>query len=823
MTEEEVRKLFEKLYQAKDEEEVNKVAADYSEIFESSENWRPLGQNDSNYSIVKNQQSNPVAALIEKITNSIDAILTKRCEEDGIDPKSSDAPQTMDKAVQTFFPSSDNWDIAKNRRKQAEDIQIIADGKGPRKKGTNYDTSVIIYDNGEGQKPENFETTFLSLMQKNKNDVPFVQGKYNMGGAGALVFCGRKRYQLIASKRYSGGKLGFTLVREHEIQENEYVKETWFEYLLIDGKIPSFEIDELDVGLQNRFFKSGSIIKLYSYELPSGVSGFAQELNQSINEYLFSPALPMLTKDTPRRYPNNKVLVNDLFGLKRRLKQEETDYLEDNFSDEFEDEWFGKIQVSCFVFKNKIKDYDLKKTKEVIRDRYFKNGMSVIFSLNGQVHGHYTTEFITKSLKMNLLKNHLLIHVDCTKMNGKFLRELFMASRDRLKGGQETQYLRQFLAKNLGHSKGRLAEIEKRRKNAADVDTSTNTKDLLKDLTKNMPLDSEMMKLLHQTFNLDQKQEKKKEKKPPKREQEKKTEKPFNPQRFPSYFQVHQNGKNDKPVAKIPEGSQKYIKFDTDVENDYFSRLEEPGELELAVLNINSNNTQGGTAPGEPEEPNQYFNVHKQSPKDGEIKVGLQPKEDLAMDDEVEIEATLTAPGENFNERFWVKISEPEQPKEEKQEKEEAPDIGLPDLVWAKQERDESNNVVSWEEVQNATGEDMDYETVMAPQVEGDKLEKVFVNMESRVLMNHKSKNKHPNEQQIEVANRKYYTSVYFHTLFLYTITKNRRYKIYQEDGSHNEPQPVDLGSYLKDLFDHYYSDFLLNFQMEQLMEGLED
>jgi hypothetical protein len=35
----------------------------------------------------------------------------------------------------------------------------------------------------------------------NKNEIHFVQGKYNMGGRGAIVFCGKKGYQLIGWKK----------------------------------------------------------------------------------------------------------------------------------------------------------------------------------------------------------------------------------------------------------------------------------------------------------------------------------------------------------------------------------------------------------------------------------------------------------------------------------------------------------------------------------------------------------------------------------------------------------------------------------------------
>ena len=54
--------------------------------------------------------------------------------------------------------------------------------------------------------------------------------------------------------------------------------------------------------------------------------------------------------------------------------------------------------------------------------------------------------------------------------------------------------------------------------------------------------------------------------------------------------------------------------------------------------------------------------------------------------------------------------------------------------------------------------------------------------MDSTVLHNFKSKYRRASQEQLEIADRKYITSVYFHTLFLYTITKNRKYEVYQRD-----------------------------------------
>lgn len=812
----ELNALFFELYRAQREEDVEAIIKRYSKLFGDAQ-WKPLGNNPSNFSVVKNQQSNPIAAIIEKVTNSIDALLTKRAYESGIDPRSPEAPQSMDEAVKRFFPDHGNWDLQQHRRQQAEEIQIIADGKGKPSGG--HTTCVIIYDNGEGQHPRDFEDTFLSLLRGNKNNVQFVQGKYNMGGSGALVFAGKRRYQLIGSKRFDGsGDFGFTLVREHLKKDDDMAKETWFEYWLPGGSIPSFPITSLELGLENRQFKTGTIIKLYNYQFPSGYSAFAQDLNQSITEYLFEPALPILTKDTAVRYPLNKVLVTDLYGLKRRLEKEKDDYLEERFSEEFNEAPIGPMKVSCFIFKTKVKDSDAKETKDTIRKRYFKNDMSVMFSVNGQVHGHFTSEFITRSLKMNMLKQHLLIHVDCTHMTYEFRKELFMASRDRMKDGDETQALRRFLAERLSKKGGRLWEIQERRKAAVDIDTSASTQDLLRSFAKSMPLDPELKKMLQQALKVDLKADRPGPEKKKATPKQPKPEEPFKPERFPAFLNLDRKKGGSTEVVMVPLGGEKTIKLKTNVENDYFDRVEEPGELKVSLLNVASNESTGGSAAGAPKGITDLFNVAKSSPKEGTIKIALSPKKsELKVGDQVQVKVSLTAPGGDLEELFWVKIAEPEQPKEPKQ-KEEAPDdnLGLPELVQVYKEKGERENVADWDAVLEATNESMDYDTVMVPEAEGDDLKKIFVNMDSRVLIEYKNRIRNPNLEQLVVAERKYYSYVYFHSLFLYMITKNRGYSIRMSKEGGEEV--VDIGTYIKDLFDTYYSSFILSFGSSEIL-----
>lgn len=791
--------LFKALYFSPTEEKVEEIIRKYPDIFKA-ENWYPIGQNESNFSIIENQQSNPIAALVEKVTNSIDAILMKKCLEKGISPKSPEAPQSMEEAIEQFFPDYKNWDLPTFRRNQAEDIQILADG--PTKQ-----SAVIIYDNGEGQHPEEFENTFLSLMKGNKNEIHFVQGKYNMGGSGSIVFCGTKGYQLIASKRYDDtGLFGFTLLREHPLSQEELAtkKNTWYEYLKIDGKIPAFAITELDLKLLNRAFKTGTIIKMYSYQM-RGISGFAQDLNQSLNEFLFKPVLPLFTIDTKERYPNNAVLNTIVFGLQRRL-EEEKDYVESWFSEEYVDKLFGRMKVTCYIFKAKQEGKTAKETKNNIQRRYFKNNMSVLFSMNGQVHGHYTYEFITRGLKFNVLKDYLLINVDCTYMKYEFRKDLFMASRDRLKNGSKAEDLRDYLKKKLMKSK--LSEIDKLRRSSIGLE-SEDTAELIKNFAKNLSKDSDLFKLLQNTLKLEEKRKDNPQKGNAKPKSAKE-EKPFIPKRFPSFFKLkHQS---DSPIP-VPIGGEKTLKFETDVENHYFDRTDEPGDLQVSILRVKRSEHNGGNQPGTDKEPGELLNIIKSSPDKGTIKITFNPDAELRQGDEIEINATLTGAGEeSFTEIVFLKIVAPEQPKETVPKAEEDySQIGLPELVKVTQEH--------WNELESQ-GISMNYNTVMTPVASGDILEKIYVNLDSQVYLNYRSKLK--TEDQILLAQKRYIASIYFHSLFLYVITKKKNYKLSYTNEANTEEE-ITIDEYIRDIFDGYYSDFLLNFGMEQLMGALED
>ena len=81
MNYQESTEIFQSLYSASTESDVDKILDRFQSVLCNSKNWYPLDNNESNFGIIENQQSSPIAALIEKITNSIDAILMRRCYE----------------------------------------------------------------------------------------------------------------------------------------------------------------------------------------------------------------------------------------------------------------------------------------------------------------------------------------------------------------------------------------------------------------------------------------------------------------------------------------------------------------------------------------------------------------------------------------------------------------------------------------------------------------------------------------------------------------------------------------------------------------------
>ncbi|MCK7513711.1 MAG: hypothetical protein MZV70_63340 [Desulfobacterales bacterium] len=158
--------------------------------------WHPLGDNPGNYNLIGACADDATPALIEKIVNSIDAVLLGECHAAGIVPDSDLALSTMQKAVEQFFAIKDGRiGVLDNSevRELANRIHMVATG-------SKMSPCYLVIDNGEGQTPNRFKETFLSTTrQSTKIRIRSVRGQYNAGGTATLPFCGKHNMQLIIS------------------------------------------------------------------------------------------------------------------------------------------------------------------------------------------------------------------------------------------------------------------------------------------------------------------------------------------------------------------------------------------------------------------------------------------------------------------------------------------------------------------------------------------------------------------------------------------------------------------------------------------------
>lgn len=780
------------LFRAKNAEEIHKVVMN-NPLLSDPKNWKPYGGNDNNYATFENQQSDAVAALVEKITNSIDAILTRKCKEKGIHPEDPvRAPKTMDKAVEEFLGiGGGNWAEldAKARREFAENIQILSTGD-------KQTPNIMIYDAGEGQHPRDFEDTFLSVQKGNKLKIPFVQGKYNMGSTGAVTFCGGNRYQLIVSKKANNlyeandeNPFGFTLVRRHVLtkDEEEQFRGTWYEYFTIDGEVPSFYEDEIDLGLNKRMFQDGTVVKLFSYELPIGSrSNIVFDLWRDLNQLLYKPAMPLLLVEQRPSYKGHS-LEKVMLGNKTRIMADEHDKVEKTFSIKLKRD-FGELLIETHVFKQEFEGKDGTDNTSKIK-REFTKEKAVVFSVNGQVQGTLPRQFISQKLGLDMLRDFMLIHVDCSHLKNSFRQDLFMASRDRLKNDKNLEITIKAIVESLKGNEN-LLEMNEERKNKFLRNTEKD-EELLEEVISSIPIEEEVLQLFLNHSDLSFLKGKGGKKKPShngddKEEKEEKKRK-FLERYYPEIFETN------RKRLEIPLKKKAAITFHTDAPDDYFARTKDPGKIEVGFL--------AGAR-----DISDYFNVTVEGPVLGKVKMTFEAKESAKAGEDYFVEFSLTSKPKNIGKLIQLSIVEEEKPSKKtppkkQKEKNEAPPLPRPVKLF----KDEWGN--EW------GGEDI-VKLILKTESEKARIEAIIINMDSDVLHDFLKRNKARNEKQIKMINDKYFLNIYLHTMFLYSTLDNNLNK---------EESTVAIDELLPEMLKSY-SMFLLSLNTDKaVLHHLKD
>lgn len=593
MNADKARELCLKLMQIDSEEEVVD-ALRAQDLWDNPRLWRFYGDVESNYSNVGNQQSRPDAALVEKVVNSIDARLMNECLEQGLDPEGSEAegtPQSIREAVGRFFGGGGdpmitgnlrNWNPTK-RTEVARGITIAA--TGPKAQAADY-PCFSIADKGEGQHPDDFPRTFLSLptTRSNKARIPFVQGRFNMGGSGVLQFCGNQNLQLIVSRRNPAipgrredNPWGFTIVRR-EVPEGpsknsvySYLAPLGSETVARGGSVLRFSGEPLNIFPEGTDPYSspsewGTLIKLYNYKARGFQSNMIlpDGLLQRLDLLLPDAALPVRLHEC-RDYKGKKgSFETTMSGLSVRLDEDKAGNLEEGINP-------STAPFRALGEKMTTRIYAFAKGK----GKTYRGREGIVFTINGQTHGYLDAQFFTrKRVGLSYLRDDLLVMVDCSNMGTRQREDLFMASRDRLRDDTDLRSEIETSLEDLLGNHPALRELKNKRRRERTEEKLADAKplaEMLEDIMRNSPT-------LAQLFLPG-----KRIKNPFKTKKAKQQEEEFNGKTYPTYFKF-KNLEYGKIMGRACNINRRpRVDFETDVKSDYFDRPTDPGESLLVV------------------------------------------------------------------------------------------------------------------------------------------------------------------------------------------------------------------------------------------------
>lgn len=565
--------------------------------------WRYYGDNELNWSQAGGQQARADFAFNEKVVNSIDSVLTRMAIQRGISPSGPEAPATIREAVARFVEKSggdtlrttagrvEEWP-REFRREVARNISVYA--TEPKNWTPQKRPTISIADAGEGHSAAAFPTTFVSLGRRNKVSIPFVQGKFCQGGSGALRYCGDEKLQLIVSRRMpellasdaapadypcdpqSDGDWAFTIVRREAASGSQ--KMSCYTYLAPIGAdtapraggvlhFPSETMPLFPDGAEPyaREVTWGTLIKLFEYKLPSSSNVLRRSgLLQRLDLLLPDPALPLRMHECRKRVAGSKASeqTTTMAGLFSRLSGNEN--LE-NISPAYVPITVNGRQMTMRVFA-------FKEGKAAT----YRDSEGVIFTVNGQAHATIKANlFARKRVGLQRLATDLLVYVDCSSLTPTELEDAFMSSRDRLVDDNAfAKEIEKRLEEALHDHQG-LRQLKAQRA-AQDLDRqmadNKPLEDVLKRVLKTSPALARLFGLGLRLHN------------PIAPTAVKPVVAIFTGRPHPTYFRFHHKREGEILKRDAHIGQRVRIRFETDVESDYFTRRVDPGQRSLELI-----------------------------------------------------------------------------------------------------------------------------------------------------------------------------------------------------------------------------------------------
>lgn len=394
--------------------------------------FRYVGDINTNASTI-DLLSDSGKGLIERITNSIDAVIEKAKIKNNSRPNLESIIDDNFPRFSTYRKNVINSNGSSNLILKAMDADdqvkvMISDGSNGSL------PSVDIRDNGTGIHADDFSKTILSLHGNNKISVDknYLIGSFGQGGSTSLSFAAAT---LILSK--FNNSIFFTIVKRVQINN---MKSHAYCYLVSKKKIP-YEIEIIDK-VDNDHYKafieseSGTVVRMIDVQLEKRLRGSditkPLGLIDYINTELFNVQLPIKLIDNRDRFKKSAGYQNrNAMGSMMKLKT--TSFVKKEYSGTYQIPFQNcYLDVDYYVILPADEnDWGKDKVCEEKYSEFNAHDKPIFYTVNGQyIMGEGYTRLSNGGL--NFLKHRLIVNINLDKL-GRNKYKFFTTDRSKIK------------------------------------------------------------------------------------------------------------------------------------------------------------------------------------------------------------------------------------------------------------------------------------------------------------------------------------------------------------------------------------------------------
>jgi hypothetical protein len=379
-----------------------------------AERRRPLGDKPNNGGLIKAAGGSYDYKLVENVTNMQDAVLERRAVERFGNLSAAPFVTPRD-AAQELLGTLDY-------RQQADLLTVTFRESDPPAKRTKRLT-VVFRDQGCGMTAAQVPNTIFAIGAGHKEDVPWLQGAYGIGGATtfrnakAVVLVTRRAPELLPKGEPDEIVIAVLQWEMHYKNDGAFylVTERWERAgdTALPYSVPSSDFPD---------FAPGTHLALISY----GVEGYHRALHSDEKSFpmvadtrLFAPVVPYRFNDKVHAKADPRILR----GLGRRLD-------ENPRPDRTEGEALLPFHVGGKTYQLPIRFWFFgKKGDPGGRQNFVAGDHALLLTSNGQVHKHWTPRDFKYRTNLTHLFDRILVVVETDVLPIQVRTSLFTADR----------------------------------------------------------------------------------------------------------------------------------------------------------------------------------------------------------------------------------------------------------------------------------------------------------------------------------------------------------------------------------------------------------